>query len=115
MRPDGREPQQIRPLTIETGFIRYPEGSVLYRAGDTMVLCNVSVSDRTAPFLRGSGEGWILPENVPAHIDIDITDLEADRHGGADDKHVSAAVRTVHGTVRRLGALGFKKSESDDH
>jgi len=62
MRPDGRAPHQIRPLTIETGFIRYPEGSVLYRAGDTMVLCNVSVADRTAPFLRGSGEGWVTAE-----------------------------------------------------
>jgi ribonuclease PH len=62
MRPDGREPNQIRPITIEPDFIRYPEGSVLYRAGDTMVLCNASVLDRTAPFLRGSGEGWVTAE-----------------------------------------------------
>ncbi len=52
----------IRPITIEPDFIRYPEGSVLYRAGDTMVLCNASVLDRTAPFLRGSGEGWVTAE-----------------------------------------------------
>ena len=62
MRPDGREPHQVRPITIEPDFIRYPEGSVLYRAGDTMVLCNTSVLDRTAPFLRGSGEGWVTAE-----------------------------------------------------
>jgi ribonuclease PH len=62
MRPDGRQPNQIRPITIEPDFIRYPEGSVLYRAGDTVVLCNASVLDRTAPFLRGSGEGWVTAE-----------------------------------------------------
>mgnify|MGYP000647503280 CR=1 FL=1 len=54
MRPDGRQPHEVRPITIEPDFIRYPEGSVLYRAGDTMVLCNASVLDRTAPFLRGA-------------------------------------------------------------
>jgi len=62
MRPDGRQPNDIRPITIEPDFIRYPEGSVLYRAGDTMVLCNASVLDHTAPFLRGSGEGWVTAE-----------------------------------------------------
>ena len=62
MRADGRQADEIRPLTLETGFIRYPEGSVLYRAGDTVVLCNVSLSDRTPGFLRGTGEGWVTAE-----------------------------------------------------
>ena len=62
MRPDGREPDQVRPITIEPDFIRYPEGSVLYRAGDTAVLCNASVLDRTPAFLRGTGEGWVTAE-----------------------------------------------------
>jgi len=62
MRADGRQPHEIRPITIEPEFIRYPEGSVLWRAGDTVVLCNVSLSDKTAPFLRGSGEGWVTAE-----------------------------------------------------
>jgi ribonuclease PH len=62
MRPDGREPHQVRPVSVDPNFVRYPEGSVLYRAGDTMVLCSVSVVDRTAPFLRGSGVGWVTAE-----------------------------------------------------
>ncbi len=62
MRPDGRQSDEVRPITIEPDFIRYPEGSVLYRAGHTAVLCNVSVEDRTAPFLRGTGEGWVTAE-----------------------------------------------------
>ena len=62
MRPDGREPGMIRPIEIQTGYIRYPEGSALYSAGDTRVLCNASLSEKTAPFLRGSGEGWVTAE-----------------------------------------------------
>ncbi|MFV2073680.1 MAG: ribonuclease PH [Thermoanaerobaculales bacterium] len=79
MRPDGREPHQIRPITIDPDFVRYPEGSVLYHAGDTMVLCNVSLADRTAPFLRGSGEGWVtaeyamLPRATETRSDREVT------------------------------------------
>ena len=62
MRPDGRHPNEVRRITIEPDFIRYPEGSVLWRAGDTVVLCNVSLADKTPPFLRGSGEGWVTAE-----------------------------------------------------
>ena len=62
MRPDGRAPDQVRPIAVEPDFVRYAEGSVLWRAGDTVVLCNVSLADKTAPFLRGSGEGWITAE-----------------------------------------------------
>jgi hypothetical protein len=53
MRPDGRDPDKIRSVTIEPDFTRYAEGSVLWRAGGTVVLCNASYDDRTAPFLRG--------------------------------------------------------------
>lgn len=62
MRPDGRQYDEVRPVQLNLDFVRYPEGSVLYRAGDTVVLCNVSLVDRTAPFLRGTGEGWLTAE-----------------------------------------------------
>jgi len=79
MRADGRAANDIRPLTLENGFIRYPEGSVLYRAGDTVVLCNVSLSDRTPGFLRGTGEGWVtaeyamLPRATDTRSDREVT------------------------------------------
>lgn len=62
MRADGRRADEIRPLTFETGFIRYPEGSALCRQGGTVVLCNVSLSDRVPGFMRGTGEGWVTAE-----------------------------------------------------
>jgi len=61
-RNDGRADDQPRPLTLTLDFIKYPEGSVLARAGDTQVLCNVSVEGRVPPFLRDTGEGWLTSE-----------------------------------------------------
>jgi ribonuclease PH len=62
LRPSGRTPAQLRPLSIETGFTRHAEGSVLIKAGDTHVLCNASVLDRVPPFLKGQGKGWVTAE-----------------------------------------------------
>ena len=61
-RPDGRAPDALRPVTIETGFTRHAEGSALIRCGDTWVLCNASVEDKVPPFLIGKGSGWVTAE-----------------------------------------------------
>ena len=44
------------------GFHRYAEGSVLYRAGNTVVLCTASVDPKVPPFLEGKGKGWVTAE-----------------------------------------------------
>ncbi|MEM7526822.1 MAG: ribonuclease PH [Pseudomonadota bacterium] len=62
MRPSGRAPDALRPVTIETGYTRHAEGSVLIRMGDTVVLCNASVDEKAPPFLRNSGLGWVTAE-----------------------------------------------------
>jgi ribonuclease PH len=61
-RIDGRADDQPRPLSLTLDFVKYPEGSVLARAGDTMVVCNVSVEGRVPQFLRDTGEGWLTSE-----------------------------------------------------
>ncbi len=61
-RPSGRSLDALRPLSIETGYTRYAEGSVLIRAGNTHVLCNASVLDKVPPFLKGKGQGWVTAE-----------------------------------------------------
>ncbi len=61
-RPSGRAPDQLRPISIERGYTRYAEGSVLISFGDTRVLCNASVEERVPPFLRGKAEGWVTAE-----------------------------------------------------
>lgn len=62
MRNDQREVNQLRNVTIETDYVKHPEGSVLISFGDTKVICNASVEDRVPPFLRGQGKGWITAE-----------------------------------------------------
>jgi len=61
-RNDGRADDQPRPLSLTLDYAKYPEGSVLARAGDTWVLCNVTVEGRVPPFLRDTGEGWLTAE-----------------------------------------------------
>ncbi len=62
VRSDGRADDRPRPLELTLDFVKYPEGSVLAKAGDTVVLCNVTVEGRVPPFLRDTGEGWLTAE-----------------------------------------------------
>ena len=62
MRPSGRAPDEMRAITIETGFTKHAEGSCLVGFGDTRVLVTASVEERVPPFLRGKGQGWVTAE-----------------------------------------------------
>jgi ribonuclease PH len=62
MRPSGRAPDEMRPITIETGFTKHAEGSALIGFGDTRVLVTASVEEKIPPFLRGKGQGWVTAE-----------------------------------------------------
>lgn len=62
MRPSGRELNQLRPVSIETGFTRHAEGSCLIKVGDTHVLCTATIEERVPPFIKGSGLGWVTAE-----------------------------------------------------
>ncbi len=62
MRPSGRELNEMRPVTIETGFTKHAEGSALIKMGDTHVLCTATIEDRVPPFIKGSGLGWVTAE-----------------------------------------------------
>ena len=61
-RPSGRLPDQMRDVSIQRGFTRHAEGSVLVSFGDTRVLCTASVDNKVPGFMRGKGEGWITAE-----------------------------------------------------
>ena len=61
-RPDGRTPDQLRPVTLTRDFLVHPEGSVLVEFGTTKVICTASVEDRVPPFLKGQGQGWVTAE-----------------------------------------------------
>ena len=62
MRPDGRRPDQLRPLEIVTGFQKHAEGSALIKLGDTHVVCAASIENGVPGFLVGKGQGWLTAE-----------------------------------------------------
>ena len=62
MRPSGRNPDQLRPISFTRHFTMHAEGSVLVEFGRTKVLCNASVEERVPRFLKGQGRGWITAE-----------------------------------------------------
>jgi ribonuclease PH len=61
-RPSGRQPTQLRDITIQRHYTKHAEGSVLVAFGDTKVICTASVQQDVPRFLRGSGQGWITAE-----------------------------------------------------
>ena len=62
MRPSGRRLDEMRSISIETGVLRHAEGSCLIRLGGTEVLCSASLEERTPPFLKNTGQGWVTAE-----------------------------------------------------
>ena len=62
MRPSGRNTNQMREISIETGVTRHAEGSCLIKCGHTHVLCTASLDERVPPFLRNTGLGWVTAE-----------------------------------------------------
>src|ERR1700731_3506186 len=58
----GRTAEQIRPTTIEPGFVRTATGSALISMGETRVICTASVQDSVPRWMAGSGRGWVTAE-----------------------------------------------------
>ena len=61
-RRDGREPDELRPITFTRDFTEFAAGSVLVEFGQTRVLCTASTEDRVPGWLRGTGRGWVTAE-----------------------------------------------------
>jgi ribonuclease PH len=62
MRPDGRKPDQLRPLRFQRRYTRQAPGSVLVHMGRTTVLCTCCVDLKVPDFLVGRGTGWLTAE-----------------------------------------------------
>ena len=61
-RADGRQPAELRPVSLTLGVQKWAEGSCLIKVGGTEVLCAASIEDKTPPHLRGKGTGWVTAE-----------------------------------------------------
>ncbi len=80
----GRGPDQLRPVTIEPGFVRTATGSALISMGETRVICTASVQQSVPRWLAGSGRGWVtaeygmLPASTGERKQRDVTKGRAD-------------------------------------
>lgn len=61
-RPDGRTPDQLRPISFQRDFTEMAGGSVLVSFGKTRVLCTASVDEDVPRWMKGSGKGWVTAE-----------------------------------------------------
>jgi ribonuclease PH len=62
MRHDGRKPAQLREVSIKRRYTRTAPGSVLIRAGRTVVLCTASVEESVPPWFKDKQQGWVTAE-----------------------------------------------------
>src|SRR6266850_962244 len=115
MRPSGRTPEAMRPVTLEPGFAKYAEGSCLARFGDTHVLCTASVEERVPPFLRNTGRGWVTAEyGMLPRSTHTRTDREAAR--GRQSGRTQEIQRLIGRSLRAvtdLAALGERQIRID--
>ena len=62
MRPSGRAPDELRKIVITRRYTKHAAGSTLIECGDTKVICTASIEERTPPWLKGKGSGWVTAE-----------------------------------------------------
>ncbi len=74
-RPDGRAPDELRPVSFERDFTEMAAGSCLVTFGRTRVLCTASIDEDVPRWMRGRGKGWVtaeysmLPGSSPERVD----------------------------------------------
>lgn len=79
VRSDGREPDELRPVSLQRDYTEFAAGSVLIRVGRTVVLCTASSADDVPRWMRNTGRGWVtaeysmLPGSSPERIDREAT------------------------------------------
>src|SRR5881398_245160 len=103
-----RAPDQLRPVTIEPGFVRTATGSALISMGETRVICTASAQESVPRWLMGSGRGWVTAEYgmLPASTgDRKQRDISKGRLDGRSVEIQRLIGRSLRGVVD-FSALG---------
>jgi ribonuclease PH len=107
-RPDGRLPDQLRPITFERDFTTMSAGSCLVTFGGTQVLCTASVDEDVPRWMRGSGKGWVtaeysmLPGSSPERIRREVKDGKPSGRTHEIQRLIGRSLRAVC-NMRALG------------
>jgi ribonuclease PH len=107
-RSHGRAADELRPVTIEPGFVRTATGSALISCGGTRVICTASAQESVPRWLVGKGSGWLtaeygmLPASTGERKQRDISRGKQDGRGIEIQRLIGRSLRGV----TDLGALG---------
>ena len=115
MRSDGRGWDELRPVTITRGIMKYAEGSALIETGETRVLCTATIENRVPPFLKDTGKGWVTAEYsmLPRSTKERITrDSVRGRIGGRSHEIQRIIGRALRSVID-LGKLGERSITID--
>lgn len=115
MRPSGRKTDQMRKVSFERNVSKHAEGSCLVKFGDTRVLCTASLEEKTPPWLRNSGKGWVTAEYgmLPrATGDRMKREAAAGKQGGRTQEIQRLIGRSLRAVID-LEALGEKQITVD--
>ncbi|MEM6959368.1 MAG: ribonuclease PH [Myxococcota bacterium] len=114
-RPDGRGHDQPRPISIQTGVMRSPEGSVEYASGETRVLIAASVTEGVPSWMRGEGRGWLTAEYA-MHPRATVRRQRRDGRGGSISGRTAEIQRLIGRSLRacvNFEALGERTVHID--
>ena len=112
MRSGGRDWDELRPVTITKGVMKYAEGSALIETGETKVLCTATVETRVPPFLRDTGRGWVtaeysmLPRSTKDRITRDSVKGSIGGRSHAIQRIIGRALRSVI-NLDKLGEMSI--------
>lgn len=107
-RSGGRAADELRPVTIQPGFVPTAAGSVLISCGETRVICTASLQESVPRWMAGSGRGWVTAEYgmLPASTgDRKARDVSKGRPDGRTVEIQRLIGRSLRGVVD-FGALG---------
>src|ERR1700759_2947121 len=96
-----RAPADIRPVTIDPGFVESAAGSALISVGRTRVICTASVSEQVPRWMQGRGKGWVtaeyamLPASTGDRKQRDVTKGKQDGRGVEIQRLIGRSLRVV--------------------
>jgi ribonuclease PH len=108
VRPDGRQPDELRPFTFQRDYTEMPAGSVLASFGRTQLLCTASVDEDVPRWMRGSQKGWVtaeysmLPGSTPGRANREAAKGKQSGRTQEIQRLIGRALRSVV-DMRKLG------------
>src|ERR1700722_6287671 len=115
MRPSRRQPDELRPVSLERGVVKFAEGSCFVKFGETHVLVTATLEDRVPPWLKGQGRGWVTAEYgmLPrATLERTRREASAGKQGGRTVEIQRLIGRSLRAVVN-LEALGERQITID--